>query len=174
MPHTVGVGQNPDSLSQMWSAGVGRRYDTPLRIEPQRGQVSKNNSESPRSERWAVLHVDVAGSNVANHPRKFAPESGAFAVEPVPGAGKADVLAGEAARYDINNAVPWSSVKTAHVSPNRERAEGSIVLSLRQNLCGVGITLNGDNGSPAKEVPSENSSTSACEKSQLIHCSLSC
>jgi hypothetical protein len=42
-------------------------------------------------------------------------------------------------------------------------------LSLRQNLCGVGITLNGAHGSPSKELASENASTSACEKSQLIH-----
>jgi hypothetical protein len=45
-------------------------------------------------------------------------------------------------------------------------------LSLRQNLCGVGITLNGADGAPAEEVAAEYSATSACEKSQLIHFSL--
>jgi hypothetical protein len=42
-------------------------------------------------------------------------------------------------------------------------------LSLRQNLCGVGITLNRADGVPAEEVAAEYSATSACEKSQLIH-----
>ena len=42
-------------------------------------------------------------------------------------------------------------------------------MSLRQNLCCVGITLNGADGAPSKEVAAEYSSTSACEKSQLIH-----
>jgi hypothetical protein len=48
----TGVGKNPDSLSQMGSAGVRRRNDSPLRIEPHRGQVSKNRSQSSRSEHW--------------------------------------------------------------------------------------------------------------------------
>jgi len=42
-------------------------------------------------------------------------------------------------------------------------------LPLRQNLCGVGITLNGADGAPSEEVAAEYSATSACEKSQLIH-----
>jgi len=33
----------------------------------------------------------------------------------------------------------------------------------------VGITLNGAHGSPSEQVPAENASTSAREKSQLIH-----
>nr|WP_245846612.1 hypothetical protein [Halomonas humidisoli] len=78
-------------------------------------------------------------------------------------------MAGKAARNDVNTASPWLSVKTAHVRPNRERREGSIVLSLRQNLCCVGITLNGADGTPSEEVAAEYSATSACEKSQLIH-----
>jgi hypothetical protein len=45
----------------------------------------------------------------------------------------------------------------------------SVVLSLCQNGCGVGITFNGAHGSPPEEVSAEYSATSACEKSQLIH-----
>ena len=41
----------------------------------------------------------------------------------------------------MRTASPRSSVKTAHVSPNWERSQGSIALSLCQNLCGVGITF---------------------------------
>ncbi|MBB1617253.1 hypothetical protein A9978_32865 [Pseudomonas sp. UMC65] len=42
-------------------------------------------------------------------------------------------------------------------------------MSLRQNLCGVGITFNGADGAPSEEVAAEYSATSTCEKSQLIH-----
>ncbi|CAN2983243.1 hypothetical protein METHPM2_970001 [Pseudomonas sp. PM2] len=44
-------------------------------------------------------------------------------------------------------------------------------MSLRQNLCGVGITLNGADGAPPEQVAAEYSATRACEKSQLIHLS---
>jgi hypothetical protein len=42
-------------------------------------------------------------------------------------------------------------------------------LSLRENLCCVGITLNGADGAPTQQVAAEYPATSACEKSQLIH-----
>ncbi|BAK75779.1 hypothetical protein NH8B_0947 [Pseudogulbenkiania sp. NH8B] len=74
---------------------------------------------------------------------------------PVPPPGGGDVLARKPSRYHVNKASPWSSVKTAHVRPNRESWEASIVLSLRQNLCGVGITLNGADGAPSEEVAAE-------------------
>jgi hypothetical protein len=96
------------------------------------------------------------------------PHAAALAVNARAFSGNADVLAWEAARYHVNKAAPWSSVKAAHVSPNRERLECSIVLSLRQNLCCVGITLNCADGVPSKQLAAEYSATSACEKSQLI------
>jgi hypothetical protein len=150
------------------SAGIGRRYDTPFRIEPHFGQVSKYSSESARSEHWGVFHIDEAWAYLANNPCHVSPQSAALSVDASACAGRADVLAREAARYDINNSVPGSSVKSCNVRPNWESFENSIVLSLRQNRCGDGIALNCDNGAPAKEVPAEYSSTSACEKSQLI------
>jgi hypothetical protein len=164
----VGVAQDPDAFSTVGSAGVVRAHDAPFRIEPQRGQVSENSSKPSTNEHWGVFHEDEAGSNLANDPSKFRPEARALPLDPGSLSGCADVLARETSRNDINKAAPWSSVKTAHVRPNRERVEHSIVLSLRQNLCGVGITLNGAHGSPSEEVASENASTSACEKSQLI------
>jgi hypothetical protein len=111
----------------------------------------------------------VSRSHFANDAPEFAPEPASLAVEPVAFAGNADVLTGKAARYDVNTPAPRSAVKTAHVGPNRERLEASIVLSLRQNGCGEGITFNCAQRSPPEEVSPEYASTSAREKSQLIH-----
>jgi hypothetical protein len=97
------------------------------------------------------------------------PEAASRAVDARAFSCSADVLAWEAARYDVNNSSPRAAVKTCDVRPNRERSECSIVLSLRQNLCGVGITFNCADGSPSEQVAAEYSSTSAPEKSQLIH-----
>jgi hypothetical protein len=80
-------------------------------------------------------------------------------------------LTGKAARYDINNASPRSSVKGLNVIPNRESREKAIVLSGAQYACWVGFPFNGADGSPPEELAPEYSSTSACEKSQLIHVS---
>jgi hypothetical protein len=147
----------------------GSSQHSPSCIKPQRGQVSKHGSESSKSEHWGVLHESESRSNLANDPGHFAPESRPLAVESLAFPGAADVLAREAARNHVNNSRPRSSVKTAHVRPNRERLKASIVLPLCQNLCGVGITLNGADGSPPEQFAAEYSATSAREKSQLIH-----
>jgi hypothetical protein len=163
------VGQNPDSFSLVGSCGVVSAKHSPFRIEPHAGQVSENDSKSPRSELWRVLHEDVAGSNLANDAGHLHPESAALAGDAVASAGGADVLAGEAPRYHVNKSCPRSSVKSTHVRPKRERSEGCIVLSRSQNGCGVGITFNCADGAPSEQVAAEYPATSACEKSQLIH-----
>jgi hypothetical protein len=103
---------------------------SPPRIIPHRGQVSENDSESPRSESWRVFHEHVSGSNFANDAGELSPEPGAFAVQPGPVSCDAGVLARESSRYHVNNAAPWSSVKGADVIPDRERREVSGVLSV--------------------------------------------
>jgi len=125
----TGVGQNPDPLSLVGSVGVVCSKHSPSRIEPQFGQVSENSSKPPRSEHWRVLHVDAPGSYFTNDPSHFHPEPASHSIEAVAVAGDADILAGKAARYDVNNSSPRSAVKGADVIPNRERRECSVVLS---------------------------------------------
>jgi hypothetical protein len=88
---------------------------------------------------------------------------------PAPPPRNADVLAGKATRYDVNTAAPSVSVKGANVIPNRERGKSSVVLSGQQYAGGVMVSLNGADRAPSKKVAPENASTSAREKSQLIH-----
>jgi len=79
-------------------------------------------------------------------------------------------LAWKAPSNHVNNSAPRLSVKGANVIPNREGREKAVILSGGKNACGVRFAFNCANRSPAKQLASEYSSTSACEKSQLIHC----
>jgi hypothetical protein len=72
-------------------------------------------------------------------------------------------LAGKAARYNVNNAAPWSSVKGLNVIPNRERRENAVILSGGKYASCVGFPFDGADSSPSEEVTPEYSSTSACE-----------
>jgi hypothetical protein len=51
-----------------------RRYALPLRIHPQRGQVTEHVAESGSKESWDVLHDDVVGSKLANESRELRPQ----------------------------------------------------------------------------------------------------
>jgi hypothetical protein len=97
------------------------------------------------------------------------PHAGSSSIDSCAFAGHADVLAGKASRYDINTLAPRSSVKGANVIPNREGREKAVILSGGKYACGVGVPLDGADGSPSEKFSPKYSSTSACEKSQLIH-----
>jgi hypothetical protein len=166
----LGVGsENPDSFAEVVKAGFGRSVHSPLRIEPERGQVSENDSKPSRSECWAVFHEDVSWSHLANDSGHLAPEAAARAIDADALSRRGDVLTGKPSRNHVNNASPWPPVESSHVRPNWEWPEKSIGLPLRENGCAVGITFNRADGPPAQQVSAENSSTSAREKSQLIH-----
>ena len=165
----LSVGHNPYPFAGLVAAKVGSSQHSPSRIKPHLGQVTEDDVNSPNKESCDVLHEDVARFNFANDAGHFLPQPAPRAFDAFLLAAVADVLARKAARYQVNKASPRSAVKTAHVRPNRESWEGSIGLSLRENLCGVGATLNGADGAPSQQVAAEYSATSACEKSQLIH-----
>ena len=57
-----GVRHKPDPVAPVRGA-KGRRWEmVPLRIEPARGKVPKDDVQSSSSESWDVLHDDVAWS----------------------------------------------------------------------------------------------------------------
>ena len=166
----VGVASNdPDSLTFVVGTNLGSSDNTPLRVIPHRGKVCKNSSESPSSEHWAVFHPCESGSNFANDAGHVAPHRRPGPVDSSASTGCADVLARETARYHVNKSAPRSAVKGLNVIPNRERRENAVILSLDKNACGVGSPFNSADCAPSEQVASENSSTSAREKSQLIH-----
>lgn len=147
----------------MRGAEVVRSQHTPLRIEPERGQVSKYTSKPARSERWAVFHEHEPGSYLTNDPKHFAPESASLAVDALAFAGDADVLAREASRHHVNTAAPWSSVKGSDVIPDRERRQEPIVLARNEYVPSVGLELDGADRSPSEQVAAKNAASSARE-----------
>jgi hypothetical protein len=163
------VGHKPKPVSLVRRPNVGSSQHCPPAVIPERGQVSKDSSESPSTECWAVFHEDVSGSNLANDPRHVSPHPAAGSVDAGSLACNADVLARKTARYDVNNSSPRSAVKGLNVIPNRKGREKAVILSGGKYACGVGLPLDGADSAPSKQVSSENASTSAREKSQLIH-----
>jgi hypothetical protein len=143
--------------------------NSPPRIKPHLGKISKHSTESANNNRWAVFHEHESRSNLANDSDHLGPEAAFFAVDAPAFAGNRYVGARKTARNHVNNSSPRFSVKGSHVIPDGKRLQASVVLSRDKNACGVGIVFDGADGLPSKELASEYASTSACEKSQLIH-----
>jgi hypothetical protein len=163
----VGVGSNPNPLPPVRGATVVCSQHTPLRIVPELGQVSEYASKPSRSEHWAVFHEDESWSYLTNDPRHVPPEPASLPLDAGPLASCADVLAGKAARNDVNTASPWASVKGSDVIPDRERRQDSIVLARNEYVPGVGFALDGADCSPAEEMSTEDAATSAREEREL-------
>jgi hypothetical protein len=159
----AGVAQNPNALSLVLGANIGRSQHSPSRIKPERGKVSKHPVKSSINESWAVFNVCEAGSYFANDAGHVVPHSAAFSVKTCTPPRDANVLARETPCNHVNIASEWSSVKGLHVIPNRERREGSIVLSCHKDGLGVGLPLDCADTSVPEHLPCENSSTSARE-----------
>ena len=140
-----------------------RAKHSPFRIEPHRGQVSENGSDSARSEHWAVFHEDEARLYFANDPSELAPKAGTVAFDAFAFAGNADVLARESARHHVNTSAPRSSVKGSHVIPDREGFETSVVLSSHENVAGIGLVFDSADCAPSEQLAAEYSATSARE-----------
>lgn len=94
-----GVGQQKDAFASVRRSNVGCAETIPLRIVPERGQVTEHFGEVPsaarRHEPRHVLHEDEARSKQINDPSILAPERRALAAESCSLSGEGYVLAGE-------------------------------------------------------------------------------
>jgi hypothetical protein len=110
-PPTVGVGNNPNAIPFMGRAKSSNWYAVPLRIIPERGQVSENTVKPSTKQSCDVLQQYELGSKVANEAAYFGPQTRSGAVKSSAFSGEADVLAGEPAADDIDgNSVSGQSV----------------------------------------------------------------
>jgi hypothetical protein len=95
------------------------------------------------------------------------PHPAAFSGDACSLSGTADVLAWEAARYHVNKAAPWSSVKGLNVIPNRERREKAFILSGGKYSSGVWFPLDCTDGFPSEELAAKDAASGPCEESQF-------
>jgi hypothetical protein len=97
-----GVGNDPEAVAPVRGADGGSRNAVPLRVIPARGQVGEHSTESPRKERWNVLHEDVPGSKLANDSSELGPKTRALAVEACAESGEREVLARKPATDEVD------------------------------------------------------------------------
>jgi len=78
---------------------------TPFRIVPERGQITKDFLEGPssigRKEAWGIFNEDVARSNHAKHLGELGPEPPLVLLAP-PSAGAGDWLTGKTSANKVN------------------------------------------------------------------------
>jgi hypothetical protein len=162
-PIVVGVGHNPDSVPLVRGAHVGSSQHVPARIKPDRGQISKNGSESERSEHWAVFHEREAGSYFANDASEFRPESAAGSGDASAASGARDVLAREAPADDVHVSAPGLAVEGGDVIPDGEGFQQPVPLPRQQHLAAVGIKLDSADGAPPEQDGSQDAATCPCK-----------
>lgn len=97
---------------------MSRAEHAPFRIEPLLGQRSKNSIQPPASERCAVLHEAVTGSNFANDAMHMPPQSASLPSKACALACGANVLAGESAGDDVDASSPFGSIELRNVIGN--------------------------------------------------------
>jgi len=92
--------------------------NSPPRIKPHLGKVSKDSTESANNKRWAVFHEDVSRSHFANDSSDLRPEVPLVLLTlPLPGNGER--LARVPGSDDINAATPFFAVEGSQIRVNR-------------------------------------------------------
>jgi hypothetical protein len=103
----TGVGHKPESVAIVRGTNGCRWYAVPLRVIPDRGQVSENSLKPPSKQSCDVLHDDVSRSKLANQSCVLGPKTRTLALNPDGvDIGAADVLAGEATAENVDGSDP--------------------------------------------------------------------
>ena len=144
----VSIGNNPNSVADVWGTNGARRYAMPFRVMPDLGQVSENLAHPSTKQHCHVLHDRVARSYQANGSKKPPPEAGTLTGKAGACACKADVLARKSADDDIGLAL--SEFSRRDVVVNRD-----IWPVLGEDTSAVGIDLAEGDGSHAGALEAE-------------------
>jgi hypothetical protein len=147
---------------------VASAHNSPPRIIPHRGKVSSDSGSPENSKSWRVFHEYEAWSHFANDAGHLFPESAFCAIKSFACPCHADVLARESASDDVHQSTPWLSIEGSHIVPDREGIEASVILSGHEDTAGVVVIFDGADGFPAEQFATKYSSSSACEKCQLM------
>jgi hypothetical protein len=170
----VGVGNQPDAIPDMRGVNGRSRYAMPLRVIPDRGQVSEN---AAKPKAWPVLgaikqvcdvlHDEEAGSKLASQSGKLRPKAAALAINSgfLPGA--RDVLAWEPAADDIDGNSIGS--KAACGEGSDVIVAGDLWPVLRQDAAAERFDLaEGDGLEPARALQPEAEAANPREEVQHV------
>jgi hypothetical protein len=139
--------ENEQPGPDVGGADVARSKHTPLRIEPERGQVPENGGKpSARSEAWDVLQQDDARSHLANDPHDVWPDPPLVA-EPLALPGDRVRLAREARSENIHAATPRYAVEADKVRPDRSLIQVRAFHPRHEACRCIGVPLDVTNGS---------------------------
>jgi hypothetical protein len=144
------------------------RQTVPFRIKPDAGQVSENAIESGSKESWNVLHDDVSGSKLANHPEHLGPKTRLLSVDACSPSRKAEVLTGEPPTDEIN---PFGRI-APHVSHVFEAGDSGPVSGKHPASVLIGLALPHDSHSCSFQ--SEVEAADACKERSDIHAAALC
>jgi hypothetical protein len=128
----------------------------PLRVIPERGQLSEYRVQPSSKQRCDVFHDNVAGSNFANESGKMAPQPAARACKTSSLSRDADVLAGEPATDDIDGDSIGSKLSCGEGSHVRVARDARPVLG--KHGAAVGLTFAEGDGSHAGALEPETES----------------
>jgi hypothetical protein len=130
---------------------IGSAEHTPFRIEPEAGKVAEHAVKPSSDECGNVLDEHEPRSALVDDAGVLSPESRALAVEACARAGKADVLAREAASDEIHDSTPRASVEGADVIPDRRRIQGLVRHPCHESGRGESFPLDVTHGAGASE-----------------------
>jgi hypothetical protein len=157
-------------------ADIVRAEHEPFRIEPERGQVAKNVSESASKEPWDVLQEHDAGSHITNDGGDSGPEP-ALVLGATASAGDGPRLARESGRDEIHDSTPACAVEGSKVVPDRSRSQDSFRHARNQDCGGMGFPLHETDGAVVVsegKVEAEFKPADSGTKSQAIQGVSSC
>ena len=129
----------------MGCSNCTRREHTPLRIEPEEGNVTQNSSKTCSNNPWDVLQDEVARSHFSDNPTDVGPDP-SLVVSTELLTGHAERLAREARSDDVNASTPRCAVKGADIVPDRSVIQPRLRHPRHENGRRVAIPFNVSHG----------------------------
>lgn len=162
-----GVGNDPDSVPLVRRTNVGSRYAMPLRVIPDRGQVSEDGAESAAPERGDVFDDHPPWSKVANESSEVSPQTRPLACKTSTFAGEGDVLARKSAADEVDPSVAANKLGCVQLRDVVVAIDTGPTLG--EHLSAVGFDFAEGNGAHAGALKPEAESADAGEEVEDIH-----
>lgn len=130
----------------MRRSNVGRTNASPLRIEPEVGQLPENASEAQGKVPSDVLQQDVSRSHLANDSSDVGPEV-ALVVFTVALTCVGEGLAGVSRSNEIHRSTPRSAIEGLEIVPDRSWIQGLVFHPSHEDGRGESVPLDVAHGS---------------------------